>query len=139
MAPDSSLPALAAWHRVVAERDLAAFEAFFAAHVADEAVFISPALHKPQVGKALMRMYLGGAVKVLGNEHFRYVGEWHAATSAVLEFETRIGDLAINGVDIIEWNQAGQVVRFKVMVRPYRGLEALMAAMRGLLTAPALA
>ena len=46
-----------AWHEAVAKSDLTAFEAL----VNDDAVFESPALHKPQVGKAMVSMYLRGA------------------------------------------------------------------------------
>lgn len=117
------------WHEAVAKNDLTAFEAL----VADDAVFESPALHKPQVGKAMVSMYLRGALMVLNNGSFRYVEEWIAARSAVLEFEATVDGFQVNGVDIIRWNDAGHVTSFKVMVRPFKGLTALMAAMKKLL------
>lgn len=120
---------LAVWHEAVRGRDLTAFEAI----VAEDAVFRSPAIHTPQVGKALVSMYLRGALMVLGNEHFRYVEEWVGPRSAVLEFEAKVDGLDIDGVDILHWNDAGQITSFKVMVRPFKGLTALMAAMKALL------
>jgi len=122
---------LARWHEAVATNDLTGFEAI----VAEDAVFESPALHKPQVGKAMVSMYLRGALMVLNNGSFRYVEEWVSARSAVLEFTATIDGLAVNGVDILRWNDEGRVTGFKVMVRPYRGLTALMAAMKKLLEA----
>lgn len=122
-------PPLAIWHEAIAQNDLTAFEAI----VADDAVFLSPALHRPQQGKAMVSMYLRGAMAILNNGTFRYAEEWVGPRSAVLEFTARIDGLDINGVDIIHWNDEGKVTQFKVMVRPYKALTALMASMAKLL------
>ncbi|HTZ70677.1 MAG TPA: hypothetical protein VMB71_08510 [Acetobacteraceae bacterium] len=121
--------ALAAWHRLVRENDAAALEAL----LDEEAVFISPVVHTPQLGRDKAALYLRGALRVLNNGAFRYVGEWHAPGSAVLEFEGRLGDIVVNGVDMIWWNDRGLITRFKVMVRPLKGMEALRQAMAALL------
>ena len=121
---------VATWHEALAKNDLTAFEAI----MADDAVFESPAAHTPQAGKAKVSMYLRGAMMVLNNGTFRYVEEWTSARSAVLEFEATVDGLRVNGVDIIRWNEDGQVTSFKVMVRPFKGLTTLMAAMQKLLT-----
>lgn len=113
------------WHRLVAARDLAGLDDL----LADDVVFQSPAVHSPQVGKAVTRRYLESALKVLNNESFRYVGEWFAERSAVLEFETVIDGLQLNGVDVITWDAADRIVRFKVMVRPIKALQALIPLM----------
>jgi hypothetical protein len=47
----------------------------------------------------------------------------------MLEFETYIGDISINGVDIIRWNEKGKIVDFKVMIRPLQAIHALQAKM----------
>ncbi len=60
---------------------------------------------------------------------FRYVGFWRAETSAVLEFESTIDGVVVNGVDIIAWNADDRIVSFKVMARPWKGLEKLRALM----------
>lgn len=124
---------LAIWHEAVAKNDLAPFEAI----LAEDAVFLSPALHSPQVGSAMVSMYLRGAMHVLKNDSFRYVEEWVGSRSAVLEFESSVDGFAVNGVDIIHWDDDERVTRFKVMVRPFKGLTALMAAMKKLLEAQA--
>jgi ketosteroid isomerase-like protein len=120
---------LAAWHEAIARNDLTPFEAF----LAEDAVFQSPAIHKPQAGKERVALYLRGAMQVLNNGTFRYAEEWVSPRSAVLEFEARVDGLDLNGVDILRWNDAGLVTSFKVMVRPYKGLTALMAQMAKLL------
>jgi hypothetical protein len=55
----------------------------------------------------------------------------------VLEFETMIGDVQVNGVDMIWWNTAGQVTKFKVMLRPVKALQAVMPLMAQALQAGA--
>jgi uncharacterized protein (TIGR02118 family) len=117
--------AIARWHQLVAARDLSQLDDL----LADEVVFQSPAVHTPQVGKAVTKQYLAAALHVLNNGSFRYVGEWLGESSAVLEFETVIEGLQVNGVDIIHWDGAGRITRFKVMVRPIKGLQALIPLM----------
>jgi hypothetical protein len=122
----SSPPAaLERWHRIVATRDLTDLDDL----LADDAVFESPAVHTPQHGKAITHKYLAAASAVLMNGSFRYVGEWHGKRSAVLEFKAMLGEIEADGIDMIEWNAAGRITRFKVMVRPIKALQTLMALM----------
>ncbi len=114
-------PALAAWHQVVQQRDLAALGRL----LADEVVFHSPVVHTPQRGKAITLRYLAGAMQVLNSAHFRYEREIVGAHDALLEFSTQIDGIQINGVDLIRWNDAGQIVDFKVMVRPLQAVNLL--------------
>lgn len=116
---------LARWHDAVAARNLDDIESL----LADDAIFQSPAVHSPQVGKALVAKYLRAAISVLGHPTFSYTDEWIKARSAVLEFELTLGDIHINGVDLIHWNDEGRIVLFKVMVRPLKGLNTLVALM----------
>lgn len=109
------------WHEVVRSRDLGVLDTL----LADDVVFLSPVMHTPQAGKALTTGYLRAALNVLNNDSFRYLGAWYGTRSAVLEFGTVIDGVQINGVDIIEWNAAGQIVRFKVMVRPLKAINLL--------------
>jgi hypothetical protein len=117
--------ALARWHRIVATRDTADLDDL----LADEAVFESPAVHTPQVGKAITRKYLAAASVVLVNDSFRYVGEWLGERSAVLEFKCMLGEIEVDGIDMIEWNEQERITRFKVMVRPVKALQTLMPLM----------
>lgn len=116
---------VAAWHDYVARRDVGLLDALIAEHC----VFRSPAVHTPQEGKAITVRYLAAALRVLGTDGFRYTGEWRAERSAVLEFETRIDGLAVNGVDVFAWDDDGRIVEFKVMVRPIKGLLKLIERM----------
>jgi hypothetical protein len=114
------------WHRIVDSGDFSTLPDL----IADDCVFQSPAVHTPQVGKPITLKYLQAASRVLFNGHFRYVDGWRSGRSAVLEFETRLGEnVEVNGVDMIWWNDEGRITRFKVMVRPVKALQALMPLM----------
>jgi hypothetical protein len=117
---------IARWHAIAQSRD----PADLATLLAEEVVFVSPVVHTPQRGKAIATKYLAAATQVLGGEHFRYVGEWFAERSAVLEFVTKIEGVQVNGVDIIGWNAEGRIDSFKVMVRPLKAINALHQMMR---------
>lgn len=113
------------WHDYVARGDPTLLDAL----IADDCVFQSPAVHSPQVGKAITLKYLRAALVVLNGPTFHYLDQWVLADKAVLEFETEVDGLIVNGVDMIWWNAAGQITRFKVMVRPLKALNALVARM----------
>jgi hypothetical protein len=119
---------VAAWHRIVRERDAAGLDALLDADV----VFHSPVVHTPQRGKALATLYLGAALHVFGNPTFHYVREIVGAGDAMLEFEVELDGVLVNGVDILKWNEAGRLVEFKVMLRPLKAIALIherMAAM----------
>lgn len=101
--------------------------------LAEDVTFHSPVVHTPQQGKDITFLYLSGADKVLGNDKFRYTREFDCGDEAVLEFETEIDGLHVNGIDMISWNEAGQIVDFKVMVRPLKAINAVHAAMGAML------
>lgn len=109
------------WHQIVRTKDSAALHAI----LADEAVFESPVVHTPQLGKAITFKYLHAALHVLNNDSFAYLNEWQTERSAVLEFQSMIEGIAVNGVDIIHWNDDGLITRFKVMVRPLKAVNKL--------------
>ena len=87
-----------------------------------DAIFYSPVVFKPLEGKAITMMYLQAAGDSFNMEKFKYTKEIHDGLHSVLEFETYIDDISVNGVDIIEWNQDGQIIKFKVMIRPYQAV-----------------
>jgi hypothetical protein len=117
--------ALRAWHAVAEARDPTLLDDL----LAEEVEFRSPAVFKPQQGKALASMYLAGAMVVLGPS-LRYVHEWHDGASAVLEFEAELEGIYVQGVDMLRWNSDDKLVSFTVLVRPLRGLEKLIELMR---------
>jgi SnoaL-like domain len=116
------------WHALVRSGDPSGLDQL----LAEDAVFISPVVHTPQRGKALTMGYLSAAFHVFFNPSFRYVREIIGPTDALLEFETEIDGILVNGVDLIKWNEAGKIIEFKVMVRPLKAVNLVherMAAM----------
>ena len=120
-----------AWHAYVGSGDRAALHAL----LDPEATFDSPVVHTTQRGRAITEAYLHAAATVLGGPNFRYIGQWANSTGAVLEFETVIDGVTINGVDIIRLTDDGQrIASFKVMIRPLRAVNLvhqLMSEMLG--------
>jgi hypothetical protein len=119
---------IAVWHRLVRTRDTSGLNEL----LAEDAVFHSPVVHTPQRGRAVTALYLGAAFHVFFNDRFRYVREIVGASDAVLEFETEIDAIVVNGVDLIKWNADGRIVDFKVMIRPLKAINLIhqrMAAM----------
>jgi hypothetical protein len=102
--------------------------------LAEDAVFYSPAVFSPQEGRAKTATYLRAAAKMFAGTDFHYVGQWFAERSAVLEFAATIDGIYVNGVDMIEWNDDGRIVSFKVMMRPFKGLQVIMPKMAELLS-----
>jgi SnoaL-like domain len=116
--------AVRAWHAVVQSGNAGLLDDL----LADDVVFRSPAVFKPQEGKAVTTRYLTSAMAVLGPS-LRYVGEWHGETTAVLEFEADLDGVYVQGVDMLRWNSEDQLIAFTVMVRPMRGLNKLVELM----------
>ncbi|MEO8524064.1 MAG: nuclear transport factor 2 family protein [Caldimonas sp.] len=119
---------LETWHRLVRTRDATGLNAL----LAEDAVFHSPVVHTPQRGKKLAAGYLGAAFQVFFNPTFRYVREIVGPSDAMLEFETEIDGIMVNGVDLIKWNDTGHIVEFRVMLRPLKAINVVherMAAM----------
>ena len=123
--------ALDTWHRLVRTNNASGLRDL----VAEDAVFHSPVVHAPQHGRKLAVMYLSAAFKVFFNPSFRYVREIVGPHDAMLEFETEIDGVLVNGVDIITWNDAGQLTTFKVMLRPLKGINVIHQKMGELLAA----
>jgi hypothetical protein len=123
--------ALATWHRLVRTQDASGLDDL----LAEDAVFVSPVVHTPQRGRAVAAAYLRAAFHVFFNPSFRYVREIVGPSDAMLEFETQIDGIAVNGVDIIRWNDAGRIVEFKVMIRPLKAINVVHAKMAAMLQA----
>jgi hypothetical protein len=110
---------LARWHEFVATQNPEILEEI----LADEVKFHSPFVWKPKDGKAMTIKILTTVTKVF--EDFRYVREIVNAEHCALEFEARVGELTLRGVDLIEIDTSGKIIDFEVMVRPANALQAL--------------
>jgi hypothetical protein len=96
--------------------------------LAEDVVFRSPAVFKPYEGKQVVEAILvQGAMQVF--EDFRYTDQLEDGDVATLIFEARVGDLVMNGLDLLRFDAEGKVRELMVMVRPLSGLTALAEAM----------
>ena len=117
--------AIQEWHAYVKLRKISALADLLDEHC----TFQSPVVFTPQQGRAITTQYLAAAMQVLGNDSFSYKREWYAPDSAVLEFESTVEGVRINGADLITWNAADKITDFKVMVRPLKGVNKLHEVM----------
>ena len=109
------------WHAMLANRDLKALPDL----LAPDAVFRSPMAHTPYPGAPVVSMILNTVINVF--EDFTYHRELATGDglSVVLEFSARVGDKQLKGIDLIRFNEQGQIIEFEVMIRPLSGLQAL--------------
>jgi hypothetical protein len=98
------------------------------ATIAEDVVFRSPAVHRVYEGKTTVEPLLRAVATVF--ENFRYTHEWRDGTTTILFFEASVGDRDLQGVDILEENEAGKIEKFTVMIRPLSGLQAVAQAMQ---------
>jgi len=110
--------------------------AAMAACITEDATFHSPAVFEPYAGRAAVLTVLGAVTQVF--EDFRYTGAFTGDDGReLLEFSTHVGDLQVQGVDVLTFDQDGRVTDLTVLLRPLRGLEATVAAMGERLAAAA--
>lgn len=126
-----TISTLAAWHELVRSRNPQGLDSL----LADNAVFYSPIVYAPQVGKAITLQYLSAALLVFVNDSFRYVRELSGLRDAVLEFQVEIDSISVNGVDMLRWDDEGRIVEFKVMIRPLKAINLIQKKMAALLQA----
>lgn len=106
------------WHELLKTKNVAALDEI----LHDDVTFHSPVVHAPQHGKQITTLYLGAAFSVLNNGEFKYLREVVGDHDAVLEFQTVIDGITLNGVDMIQCDEKGLITDFKVMVRPLKAI-----------------
>ncbi len=122
----------ARWEAAVAGNDLDAMAAMFT----EDAIFRSPAVFKPYQGRAVIQGILGLVMQVFGP--LTYTNVWtNDRGGVVMQFATTVPGpdkrLDIEGVDIFQLDEQGQITELRVMIRPLRGLQAVAAAMERLM------
>lgn len=109
---------LESWHQFIQTRDLSKLDEF----LADDVILYSPVVFTPIEGKFFVKMYLMAAEQIIANKHFEYVRELSSDHDAFLEFKTTIDDITVEGIDMIHFNEQGQVQSLKVMLRPLKAV-----------------
>jgi len=101
--------------------------------VAEDCTFRSPVVYKPYEGRDALRVILTAVSQVF--EDFRYVDQLEDGDTEILRFSTTVDEREIEGVDILKFNDDGQIRELTVMVRPMSGMHALAERMREMLEA----
>ena len=113
------------WHEMLATRDMSILNEL----LAEDVVFRSPVAFHPYPGKQVLFFILSNVIQVF--ENFTYHREFISedGNNVVLEFSAQVSDKKLKGVDMIQFNEEGQIIDFEVMIRPKSGLEALAVQM----------
>ena len=106
------------WHQFIETRDLNQLDEF----LADDVILYSPVVFTPIEGKFFVKMYLMAAEQIIANDQFEYVRELTSENDAFLEFKTSIDGITVEGIDMIRFNERGQVLSLKVMLRPLKAV-----------------
>lgn len=125
MNTETTSKAIARWHEMLATRDMSILNEL----LADDVMFRSPVAFNPYAGKQIVFFILTNVIQVFDNfTHHRefYSSDGH---NVVLEFSANIGDKKLKGIDMIKFNDEGQMIDFEVMIRSKSGLEALAEQM----------
>src|SRR5208337_2407115 len=104
------------WHRVVLEKEIISLNEI----LSDKITFYSPVVFKPKNTKEEAIFVLSNVIEVLKN--FEYHREFIDGKNWALEFSANVGDKAVKGIDLIEFDDNGQIINFEVLIRPLSGL-----------------
>ncbi|MFW1940438.1 nuclear transport factor 2 family protein [Acinetobacter junii] len=113
------------WHQMLETNDMS----FLNDLLADEVVFRSPVAYKPYEGKQVVFFILTNVIQVF--QDFTYHREFFTedGENVVLEFSANVSGKSLKGIDMIRFNDRGQIIDFEVMIRPMSGLAALAEQM----------
>ena len=125
MTIENTKKSISRWHEMLESRDRSILNEL----LAEEVGFRSPVAFQPYPGKQVVFFILTNVIQVF--ENFTYHREFISedGNNVVLEFSANVGDKKLKGVDMIQFNEEGQMVDFEVMIRPKSGLEALAVQM----------
>jgi len=114
---------LARWHRIVFERDLQGLNDILAVDI----TFFSPVRWKPFEGRLAAHAILSTVMEVF--QDFAYHRQFADGQNWALEFSARVDDLSLKGIDLIRFNDHGQIQTFEVFIRPANALQAVTSSM----------
>ncbi len=107
------------WHRIAEERDIAAIEDLLAEGVSLGA----PPYWTKLQGRRMVNHLLGLILQTI--EGFTYHREWLDGAELALELTGRVGELDVQGIDLISLDDENKVRNIDVMIRPVNAVIAL--------------
>ena len=113
------------WHEMLDTKDMSILNEL----LAEDVVFRSPVAFNPYSGKQVVFFILTNVIQVF--EDFTYHREFYTedGLNVVLEFSANVSGKSLKGIDMIRFNEQGQIAEFEVMIRSLSGLQALAAQM----------
>lgn len=113
---------LSEWHRVVAEKDLDGLQRLLAEDISLGAPPYWPRFE----GRELVHHLLGLILDTI--EEFTYHREWRNGRELALEFTGRVGELELQGIDLVSLDDRFVVGKLDVLIRPANAIESLRDA-----------
>ena len=125
MTIETTTHSIARWHEMLQTGDMSILNEL----LAEDIVFRSPVAYNPYPGKQVVFFILSNVIQIF--ENFSYHREFYTedGMNVVLEFSANVGEKKLKGIDMIQFNEHGQIIDFEVMLRPKSGLEALAVQM----------
>ncbi len=96
----------------------------YAALLAEDVRFFSPIEAEPTVGRKAASMVLSTVFEEVF-EDFRYVNQLDGEDLHLLVFHARVGNVPLEGVDLLKLDREGLVREFTVMIRPLEAIKAI--------------
>ena len=107
------------WHRIVAEQDVDSLGDV----LCDDVTLGSPPYWPRLEGSEVVRHLLGIVIRTI--ENFTYQREWRKGSELALEFTGHVGEIELQGVDLISLDESGRVRNLDVVMRPLNAISAL--------------
>ena len=111
---------LAPWHDAVAARDAEALDAL----LADDVTLGAPPYWKRFEGRETVLFLLHHILHTF--EDFAYHRQWADGPELALEFTARVGDLPLQGVDLLHLDAEGRLAGLDVLIRPHDAVAELI-------------
>ena len=96
----------------------------YATLLAEDVRFFSPIEAEPSVGREAASMVLSTVFEEVF-EDFHYVNQLDGEDLHLLVFRARVGDIPLEGVDLLKLNSERLVREFTVMIRPLEAIHAI--------------
>jgi hypothetical protein len=110
---------LSTWHRIVAAKDRGALLGL----LAEDVSLGAPPYYERLQGRDLVHHLLGLILHTI--DEFTYHRQWQNEGELALEFTGRVGDLQLQGIDLITLNDRFVIGNLDVLIRPAKAVDAL--------------
>ena len=104
------------WHQLVDQRDATLLPQL----IAEDAQLLSPAFWRPREGREKVATVLAAVSSIF--KDIRYTKQWVDGNEIILEFEAKVVDKNLKGIDRIKLNQDGKLQEIEVLIRPMNAL-----------------